>query len=355
MRLAILTGGGDCPGLNNVIRAVLFQAIKKYGDEVFGYLYGWKGPVNNLIKLLTLSDAEGIFNLGGTIIKSSRTNPYKIEGGPQKVIDNLKLNKIDALIAVGGEDTCGVADKLFKDFKAQVICVPKTIDNDLNATDQTFGFDTAISIVCDALDRLHTTAKSHDRVLVLEVMGRHAGWIATMGGIAGAADYILIPEEDFDINKVIDAIKKRKNEAGYAIIVVAEGAKFASGEILKDEAKDAFGHVKLGGIGERVAKLIEEKTGFETRSTTLGHIQRGGSPTAFDRVLGTRYGLAAVDLAHQKKFGRMVSLQGTKITDVDIKEAIGTLRTIDKELYEQTKVFFGENIETLHATSLHSK
>ena len=345
MRLAILTGGGDCPGLNNVIRAVLFQAIKKYGDEVFGYLYGWKGPINNLIKPLTLADAEGIFNLGGTIIKSSRTNPYKVEGGPQKVIDNLKLNKIDALIAIGGEDTCGVADKLFKDFKAQVVCVPKTIDNDLNATDQTFGFDTAISIVSDALDRLHTTAKSHDRVLVLEVMGRHAGWIATMGGIAGGADYILIPEEPFDIDKVADAIKKRKKDAGYAILVIAEGAKFAKEEILKDSEKDAFGHVKLGGIGDRLAKALEEKTGFETRAMSLGHVQRGGSPTAFDRVLGTRYGLAAVDLVHQKKFGRMVSLQGNKITDVDVKDAVGTLKTVDKELYEQTRVFFGDEIK----------
>lgn len=347
MRLAILTGGGDCPGLNNVIRAVLFQAIKKYDDEVFGYLYGWKGPINNLIKPLTLSDAEGIFNQGGTIIKSSRTNPYKVEGGPQKVIDNLKLNKIDALIAVGGEDTCGVANKLFKDFKAPVICVPKTIDNDLNATDQTFGFDTAISIVCDAMDRLHTTARSHDRVLVLEVMGRHAGWIATMGGIAGGADYILVPEEAFDINKVAKAIKERKKEAGYAVLVIAEGAKFANEEILKGEEKDAFGHVKLGGIGDRLAKALEEKTGFETRAMSLGHVQRGGSPTAFDRVLGTRYGLKAADLVHQKKFGRMVSLQGNKITDVDVRDAVDTLKTIDKELYEQIKVFFGDEIKTM--------
>ena len=346
MRIAILTGGGDCPGLNNVIRAVLYQAVKKYEDEVFGYLYGWKGPIQNLIKPLTLQDAEGIFNQGGTIIKSSRTNPYKVDHGPEKVIENLKLNKIDALIAVGGEDTCGVANKLWNDFKTPIICVPKTIDNDLNATDQTFGFDTSISIVCDALDRLHTTAKSHDRVLVLEVMGRHAGWIATMGGIAGAADYILVPEEDFNIDKVVDAIKKRKSEAGYAILVVAEGAKFASGEVLKDLDKDAFGHVKLGGIGEKLAKAIESKTGFETRSTTLGHIQRGGSPTAFDRVLGTRFGLAAVDLAHKKQFGRMVSLQGNKIVDVDVKEAVGVLRTVDKELYEQVKVFFGDEIRS---------
>ena len=345
MRIAILTGGGDCPGLNNVIRAVLFQAIKKYGDEVFGYLYGWKGPINNLIKPLTLTDAEGIFNQGGTIIKSSRTNPYKVEGGPQKVIDNLKLNKIDALIAVGGEDTCGVADKLCKDFKAPIICVPKTIDNDLNATDQTFGFDTAISIVCDAVDRLHTTAKSHDRVLVLEVMGRHAGWIAAMGGIAGAADYILVPEQNFDIDKVAEAIKQRKKEAGYAVLVIAEGAKFANEETLKDEEKDAFGHVKLGGIGDRLAKALEAKTGFETRAMSLGHVQRGGSPTAFDRVLGTRYGLKAVDLVHEKKFGRMVSLQGNKITDVDVRDAVGKLRTLDMDLYNDVRVFFGNEVK----------
>src|SRR3989338_3717546 len=345
MRIAILTGGGDCPGLNNVIRAVVFHAIKKYGDEVFGFLYGWKGPINNLIKPLTLNDVEGLFNQGGTIIKSSRTNPYKVENGPQKVIDTLKANKIDALIAVGGEDTCGDANKLCSDFKAPIICVPKTIDNDLNATDQTFGFDTSISIVCDALDRLHTTAKSHDRVLVLEVMGRHAGWIATMGGIAGAADYILIPEEDFDVGRVAEAIKIRKKEAGYAVIIIAEGAKIKNEEILKDQEKDSFGHVKLGGIGDRLAKALEAKTGFETRAMSLGHVQRGGSPTAFDRVLGTRYGLAAVDLCHQKKFGRMVSLQGNKITDVDVRDAVGTLRTIDKNLYEQTRVFFGDEVK----------
>jgi len=346
MRIAILTGGGDCPGLNNVIRAVIIQGIKKYGDEIIGYLYGWKGPINNLIKPLTLADAEGIFSQGGTILKSSRTNPYKVEDGSKKVLENLKLNKIDALIAVGGEDTCGVADKLYKDFKVPIICVPKTIDNDLSATDQTFGFDTSISIICDALDRLHTTARSHDRVLVLEVMGRHAGWLAAMGGLAGGADYILVPEEKFDIDHVAKSVAKRKQEAGYAIVVVAEGAKFANEEVLKDQEKDAFGHVKLGGIGDRVAKAIEAKTGMETRASSLGHIQRGGSPTAYDRVLGTRYGLHAVDLIHDKKFGRMVSLQGNKITDVSVSEAVGTLKTLDKNFYEQIKIFFGDTIKT---------
>lgn len=346
MRLAILTGGGDCPGLNNVIRAVIFQAIKKYNDEVLGYLYGWRGLIENLIKPLALDDAEGIFSQGGTILKSSRTNPYRTHEGPQKVIENLKLNKIDALIAVGGEDTCGVAEKLYKDFKSPIVCVPKTIDNDLNATDQTFGFDTSIQIVCEALDRLHTTARSHDRVLVLEVMGRHAGWIAAYGGLAGGADYVLVPEQNTDINEIFEIVKRRKEEAGYAVICVAEGVKFANEEVLKDIEKDSFGHAKLGGIGERLAKAIEKKTGFETRATILGHIQRGGTPTAFDRVLGTRYGLKAVDLVHEKKFGRMVSLQGNKITDVSVSEAVGTPKNLDLNLYNDMKVLFASDFKT---------
>ena len=345
MRLAILTGGGDCPGLNNVIRAVTFQGIKKYGDEIIGFLYGWKGPIENLIKPLSIQDVDGIHTLGGTIIKSSRTNPYKVEGGPQKVMENLKRNKIDALIAVGGEDTCGVANKLIKDFNAPVICVPKTIDNDLNATDQTFGFDTSIQIVSDSVDRLHTTARSHDRVLVLEVMGRHAGWIAAYGGLAGDADYILIPEEEINMEKVCAVVKKRKEQVGYAIIVVAEGAKLRDAESLKDQKLDAFGHVQLGGIADRIAKIIEEKTGFETRSSSLGHVQRGGSPTALDRILGTRFGLKAVDLAHEGKFGKMVSLRGNKIEAVDVSEAVGTLKTLDKNIYDDMRVFFGDEIK----------
>ena len=340
MKLAILTGGGDCPGLNNVIRAVIFQAIKKYNDEVLGYLYGWRGVIENLTRPLALDDVEGIFSQGGTILKSSRTNPFRTNDGPQKAIDNLKQNKIDALIAVGGEDTCGVAEKFYKEFKTPIVCVPKTIDNDLNATDQTFGFDTSISIVCEALDRLHTTAKSHDRVLVLEVMGRHAGWIAAYGGVAGGADCILVPEENLDINEVFEIVKKRKEEAGYAVICVAEGVKFANEEVLKDIERDAFGHTKLGGIGDRLAKAIEKKTGFETRATILGHIQRGGTPTAFDRVLGTRYGLKSVDLAHEGKFGRMVSLQGNKIVDVSVSEAVGKMKTLDMDFYERIKIFF---------------
>lgn len=346
MKLAILTGGGDCPGLNNVIRAVVEQGIKKYDDEILGFLYGWKGPIQNLTRPLTLQDVENIHTEGGTIIKSSRTNPYKVENGPQTVLDSLNKNKIDCLIAVGGEDTCGVANKLFKDFKAPIICVPKTIDNDLNATDQTFGFDTSIQIVSDALDRIHTTARSHDRVLVLEVMGRHAGWIAAFGGLAGKADYILIPEEDINLEKVTEVVKTRKKEVGYAIIVVAEGAKFGEKESLKDQELDAFGHVKLGGIGDRLAKAIEEKTKFETRAMSLGHVQRGGTPTAYDRILGVRYGLKAVDLAHEGKFGKMVALQGNKIVAVDVSEAVGTLKTLDMNLYNEMKVFFGNEART---------
>ena len=346
MRIGILTGGGDCPGLNNVIRAVVFQAVKKYGDEVVGFLYGWEGPIENKVKPLPLQEVEKIFDEGGTIIKTRRTNPYKVENGPQKVMDSLKTNKLDALIAVGGEDTCGVANKLITDFKAPIVCVPKTIDNDLNATDVTFGFDSAVKNIANALDNLHDTTESHDRVLVLEVMGRHAGWLALYGGIAGGANYILIPEEPFDIKQVAEAIKVRKKEAGYAIIVVAEGAKFEGEEVLKDKKVDAFGHAQQGGIGERVAKAIEDLTGFETRSNTLGHLQRGGSPTAYDRILGTRFGLTAVDLVHAKKFGRMVSLQGTQIADVDIKDAVSTLKTVPLSLYNQYKIFFGSGMRT---------
>lgn len=346
MKLGILTGGGDCPGLNNVIRSVAYEGIKKYGDEILGFLYGWKGPIQNLTRPLTIKDVEDIHTMGGTIIKSSRTNPYKVENGPEKVLEAIKVNKLDALIAVGGEDTCGVANKLYGDFKAPIICVPKTIDNDLNATDQTFGFDTSVQIVSDAVDRLHTTAKSHDRVLILEVMGRHAGWIAAYGGLAGKADYILIPEEEIDINKVCDVVKDRKKEAGYAIIVVAEGAKLGEKEALKDQELDAFGHVKLGGIGERLAKIIEEKTGCETRSSSLGHVQRGGTPSAFDRILGTRFGLKAVELAHKGQFGKMVSLQGNKIVAVDVSEAVGTLKTLDMNFYSDIKVFFGNEVKT---------
>lgn len=344
MRIGILTGGGDCPGLNAVIRAVVRRSIKDYNSEVIGFLEGWRGPIENMVMPLTIQNTVGLLQRGGTILKTSRTNPFKVDGAPEKIMDSMAKNKLDALIAVGGEDTCGVADKMYTKHNLPVICVPKTIDNDLNATDYTFGFDTAVNIVAEALDRLHTTAESHERVLVCEVMGRHAGWIATYGGMAGGADYICIPERPINLPELISVIKKRHARGrSYSIVVVAEGAKLPEGEVLKDDLRDAFGHVKLGGIGDLIAKIIEKETGYETRATVLGHIQRGGSPTAFDRVLGTRFGVLATDLVHEANFGKMVALQGNKIVDVPISAGVGKLKTLDEDmsLYEVASVFFG--------------
>src|SRR5579875_66665 len=341
MRIGILTGGGDCPGLNAVIRAVVRRSVRDYNHEVLGFLEGWKGPIEGKTMPLTVEGTADLIQQGGTILKTSRTNPFKKEGGPGRVMESMKSNKLDALIAVGGEDTCGVAHKLNKEFGLNVVCVPKTIDNDLSATDFTFGFDTAVSIVSECIDRLHTTAESHNRVLVCEVMGRHAGWIAAYGGIAGGAHYILVPEIAIDLQQVVDSLK-RGHAAGrnYSIVVVAEGAKFLDEEVLKSQALDAFGHVQLGGIGERLAKLLEKETGFETRAVVLGHIQRGGSPTAFDRVLSTRFGVAAADLVHEGKFGRMVALSGGKIVDVPIEAGVGQLKTLVPDFYEPAGVFF---------------
>ncbi|MBX9685545.1 MAG: 6-phosphofructokinase, partial [Candidatus Obscuribacterales bacterium] len=342
MRIGILTGGGDCPGLNAVIRAVVKRSIKDFGSEVIGFLEGWRGPIENLVMPLTLQTTGGLIQRGGTILRTSRTNPFKVEGGPEKIMESMKKNNLDALIAVGGEDTTGVANKMFKQYGLNVVCVPKTIDNDLNATDYTFGFDTAVNIVCEALDRLHTTAESHNRVLVCEVMGRHAGWIACYGGIAGGADYICIPEKPVEIGEMLQVIKKRHARGRlFSIIVVAEGAKLADNEILKDQELDAFGHVKLGGIGDQIAKIIERETGYETRAMTLGHIQRGGAPSAFDRILGTRFGVRAADLVHEKKFGLMVALNGTRIVDVPIEAGVGQLKTLDEDMYKVAQVFFG--------------
>lgn len=342
MRIGILTGGGDCPGLNAVIRAVVKRSAKDYGSEVLGFLEGWRGAMENMIMPISLQATGGLINRGGTILRTSRTNPFTVEGGPAKILESLKRNNLDALIAVGGEDTTGVANELFKQFQLPVVCVPKTIDNDLNSTDYSFGFDTAINIVCEALDRLHTTAESHNRVLVCEVMGRHAGWIACYGGIAGGADYICIPEKPVEIKEMLKVIKMRHVRGrNFSIIVVAEGAKLADTEITKTEEKDSFGHVKLGGIGEEIAKIIEKETGFETRAITLGHLQRGGAPSAFDRILGTRFGVKAADLVHEGKFGRMVALQGTNIVDVPIEAGVGALKTLDQEMYKVAEVFFG--------------
>jgi len=341
-RIGILTGGGDCPGLNPVIRAVVRKALLE-GYEILGIKNGWKGLVENDTMRLDIDAVSGILPKGGTILGTSRTNPYKKEGELQKVKENFKKMGLDALVAVGGEDTLGVASKLTTDGIANIVGVPKTIDNDLSATDYTFGFDTALNVAMECIDRLHTTAESHHRIIVAEVMGRHAGWIAIEAGIAGGADVILIPEIPIDMEEVCSTLKKRHSRGkNFSIVVVAEGAQFKGKDMILQEKKlDAFGHVRLGGIGEQLAAEIEGRTGYETRVSVLGHIQRGGSPTAFDRVLGTRLGVKAVELIKNKKFARMVALSGIKIIDVPLADAVKELKTVDMELYEIAKVFFG--------------
>jgi 6-phosphofructokinase 1 len=342
-RIGILTGGGDCPGLNAVIRAVVRKGVNEYGHAIVGYKAGWRGVLTDDVVNLTPDNTSGILQRGGTILGSSRTNPFKEERGVERVKESLDEERIDGLIAVGGEDTLGVAAKLTSEG-INVVGVPKTIDNDLSATDFTFGFNTAVQICTDAIDRLHTTAESHNRVIVLEVMGRHAGWIATYAGIAGGADAILVPERPFDIDEVCEHIQHRHRKGRtFSIVVVAEGAKPEEGSefVQEDAGKDAFGHVRLGGIGVGLEREIEQRTGFETRVTILGHIQRGGTPTAFDRVLATRFGIAAIDAVHEGDFGKMVALQGTKIVRVPLGDAVGTLKTLDPDLYSTAEVFFG--------------
>ncbi len=341
-KLGILTGGGDCPGLNPVIRAVVRKGFLE-GYHILGIKNGWKGLIENDTMPLSMETVSGILPKGGTILGTSRTNPYKKEGDLQKAKENFKKLGLEALVAVGGEDTLGVAARLIKDGITNIVGVPKTIDNDLSATDYTFGFDTALNTAMECIDRLHTTAESHHRIMVAEVMGRHAGWIAIESGIAGGADVILIPEIPIDIEDVCNIIKKRHSRGKtFSIVVVAEGAVFKEGTMVLQEQKlDAFGHVRLGGIGEILAQEIEKRTGYETRVTVLGHIQRGGSPSAFDRVLGTKFGVKAVELVKNKKFGRMVALSGVKIVDVDIEDAVKQLKTVDMELYDIARVFFG--------------
>ncbi|MEK7849272.1 MAG: ATP-dependent 6-phosphofructokinase [Candidatus Omnitrophota bacterium] len=340
MRIGVLTGGGDCPGLNAVIRAIVRKA---YNDkhETVGFMNGWKGLIEGETMTLDLSAISGILPKGGTILGTSRTNPYKKPEDVKKVIENFKKFKLDALIAIGGEDTLGAANRLVKDG-LNVVGVPKTIDNDLSATDYTFGFDTAINTAMECIDRLHTTAESHHRIMIAEVMGRHAGWIATFAGIAGGADVILIPETPINLDETCNVLKKR-HERGrtFSIVVVAEGAKLATSDVTKDQSLDEFGHVKLGGIGDYLAKEIEKRTGYETRVSVLGHIQRGGSPTAFDRILGTRFGVKAVELVENREFGKMVSLSGTKIIAVPLEKGVEKLKTVDMDLYNIAKVFFG--------------
>lgn len=343
LKVGVLTGGGDCPGLNAVIRAVVRKGFQN-NVKVIGIKNGWKGLINPETIDLDLSSVSGILPKGGTILGTSRTNPYKDPEDVKKVMENYKKLGLDALIAIGGEDTLGVANKLNKENKGiNVVGCPKTIDNDLNATDYTFGFDTAVNIATEAIDRLHTTAESHHRIMVVEVMGRHAGWIAIHSGLASGADVILIPEVKIDLDEVCEILKKRKERGkSFSIIVVAEGAEFKAGQVvLKEEKIDSFGHVRLGGIGEILAQEVEKRTGFETRTTVLGHIQRGGTPSAADRFLATRFGVKAMELVLNKKFGYMASLKGTDVTEVPIQDAVGTLKLVDTKLYDLAKTFFG--------------
>lgn len=342
MRIGMLTGGGDCPGLNAVIRAVVRKGEGVHGHNLVGFRHGWRGVLECDTVDLTVSSTRGILPRGGTILGSSRTNPYSTDDGVARVLDTLRRERIDALIVIGGEDTLGVASKLRGDG-ANVVGVPKTIDNDLSATEVTFGFDTAVQIATDAIDRLHTTAESHDRVMVVEVMGRHAGWIALHAGIAGGADVILVPERPFDIADVCERIEHRhRRGASFSIVVVAEGAVPIEGTMaLQSRETDEFGHVRLGGIGNLVTREIEARTGFEARVTILGHVLRGGSPTAFDRVLATRFGVAAIDAAHENDFGTMVALQCGRVVRVPIEEGVRELKTIDPSLYDVAGVFFG--------------
>jgi ATP-dependent phosphofructokinase / diphosphate-dependent phosphofructokinase len=325
------------------MRAVARKGEWVYGDELLGFRDGWRGVLEDEIVELSVETFRGTLPRGGTILGSSRTNPYKIDGGPDRVREVLAQRSIDALVAIGGEDTLGVASRLAEAGVA-VVGVPKTIDNDLSATELTFGFDTAVQICVDAIDRLHTTAESHDRVMVVEVMGRHAGHIATWAAIAGGATMVLVPEEPFDIEQVCEVIRHRHDQRGRfaSIVVVAEGATPKEGTLaLASQEVDAFGHVRLGGIGDQLAKAIEERTGYETRAIVLGHVQRGGTPTAFDRVLATRFGIAAIDAVHDGDFGKMVALRGTDIVRVDLGEGTGTLKTVDPSLYSEAEVLFG--------------
>lgn len=341
-RVGILTGGGDCPGLNAVIRAIVRRAIKLGGYEIVGIKHGWRGLVQMETELLGRGDVTGILYRGGTILATSRTNIFKDKITTKQAIANFKKLRLNGLVAIGGEDTLSVAKKL-TDIGYNIVGVPKTIDNDLKGTDFTFGFDTAVEIATEAIDRLHTTAESHDRVLVCEVMGRHAGWIATYAGLAGGADCILIPEKPVDVDEVCETVWHRHKKGIYfSIIVVAEGAKIkGEEEILASKRTDDFGHVQLGGIGHVLARMIEEKTGYDTRVTVLGHIQRGGRPTAHDRVLATRFGVAAMDAVHQKHFGVMVALKGKDIVEVPLAEVTEGIKTIDESFYEMTKTFWG--------------
>jgi ATP-dependent phosphofructokinase / diphosphate-dependent phosphofructokinase len=342
MRIGVLTGGGDCPGLNAVIRAIVRKGVEQLDHEFVGYRDGWHGPLHGVSSELGVPEVRGILPRGGTILGSSRTNPFKEDGGPERILEKIAGEGVEGLIAIGGEDTLGVAARLHAEHGVQVVGVPKTIDNDLGATDYTFGFDTAVNIAMEAIDRLHTTADSHHRVLIVEVMGRHAGWIAFHAGLAGGANVILIPEQPFDLEKVCELVGRRLEARFAPIVVVSEGAQPQGGmPETQDKGLDAFGHVRLGGIAHWLEGEIEERTGKETRATVLGHVQRGGTPTAFDRVLATRFGLHAIDAADSGSWGTMTALRGTDIELVDLKDAVDELKTVPRELYEEAEVFFG--------------
>ncbi len=343
MRIGVLTGGGDCPGLNAAIRAIVRKGIDAHGHELVGFRDGWRGPLEGDHAELTLESIRGILPRGGTILGTSRTNPFKRDDGPELVLANLEHLEVDGLIAIGGEDTLGAASRLHSDHGLAVIGVPKTIDNDLGATDLTFGFDTAVQVATEAIDRLHTTAESHNRILVVEVMGRHAGWIALHSGLAGGADVILVPERPFDVDEVCSLLQRRHSRGRYfSIVVVAEGATPREGTLETiATGQDEFGHERLGGIGQLLGPEIERRTGFETRVTVLGHVQRGGTPTAFDRVLATRLGVGAVDAADQRRWGTMSALKGTRIELVPLREAVTELRTVPPDDFAVGETFFG--------------
>src|SRR5688572_25243497 len=340
-RIGLLTGGGDCPGLNAVIRAVVRRG-SQLGHEFVGYRHGWAGVLDGTSMPLDNDTTRGILPRGGTILGTSRTNPYKEDGGGDRVRATMERDGVDALIPIGGEDTLGVAGRLHTDG-VSVVGVPKTIDNDLAGTDFTFGFQTAVQIATEAIDRLHTTAESHNRVIVVEVMGRHAGWIAAYSGMAGGADVVLVPERPFDIDEVCERIRRRHAKgANFSIVVVAEGATPKDGGLLSEfDTTDAFGHVRLGGIAIRLEREIEDRTGFESRMTILGHVQRGGTPLAYDRVLGSRFGVAAIDAVQEEDFGKMVALRGTTIARVSLDEALAEPKLLDPALWETAEVFFG--------------
>ena len=343
MRVGLLTGGGDCPGLNAVIRAVVRRGLVQGEHSFVGFRHGWAGVLGDDAIELTWQSTAGILPRGGTILGTSRTNPFADgRDGTATIRQTLRAREVDALVPIGGEDTLGVALRLHREG-VPIVGVPKTIDNDLGGTEVTFGFQTAVQIVTDAIDRLHTTAESHNRVMVVEVMGRHAGWIATHAGIAGGADAILVPERPFDIEQVVAHLRRRHARGrSFSIVVVAEGATPLDGTMRsRDGATDAFGHVRLGGIGGWLEQEIEQRTGFESRVTILGHVQRGGTPVAYDRVLATRFGVAAMDAASARRFGVIVALQQTQIVEVPLEQALREPKLLDPGLYQTAELFFG--------------